>query len=87
MLFAYCFYLGVALPKFLSNAMVARWLGNGVGVLGALAILLPVEYLYEHSSQFPGVTTWRTFIRHYPYHSLAAQVLGYVGEVSPSELL
>jgi penicillin-binding protein 2 len=45
-----------------------------------------IFYLYEHASQFPGVTTWRTFIRHYPYHSLAAQVLGYVGEISPAEL-
>ncbi|MGH3000984.1 MAG: penicillin-binding protein 2, partial [Gaiellaceae bacterium] len=45
-----------------------------------------IDYLYEHSTQFPGVTTWRTFIRHYPYHSLAAQVLGYVGEISSSEL-
>src|SRR5579864_5837033 len=45
-----------------------------------------VYYLYEHAGQFPGVTTWRTFIRHYPYHSLAAQILGYVGEVSPTEL-
>jgi penicillin-binding protein 2 len=45
-----------------------------------------VYYLYEHASAFPGVTTWRTFIRHYPYHSLASQVLGYVGEISPTEL-
>ncbi len=45
-----------------------------------------IDYLYEHSRQFPGVTTWRTFIRHYPYHSLAAQVLGYVGEISSGEL-
>ena len=45
-----------------------------------------VFYLYEHASQFPGVTTWRTFIRHYPYHSLASQVLGYVGEISATEL-
>ena len=45
-----------------------------------------IDYLYEHSSQFPGVTTWRSFIRHYPYHSLAAQILGYVGEISPTEL-
>jgi penicillin-binding protein 2 len=45
-----------------------------------------IYYLYEHASQFRGVTTWRTFIRHYPYHSLAAQVLGYVGEISPAEL-
>jgi penicillin-binding protein 2 len=45
-----------------------------------------IDYLYEHSTQFPGVTTWRSFIRHYPYHSLAAQVLGNVGEISQSEL-
>jgi penicillin-binding protein 2 len=45
-----------------------------------------ISYLYENASQFQGVTTWRTFIRHYPYHSLAAQVLGYVGEISPAEL-
>jgi len=45
-----------------------------------------IDYLYEHATQFPGVTTWRTFIRHYPYHSLAAQILGYVGQISQSEL-
>ena len=45
-----------------------------------------VDYLYEHSAQFPGVTTWKSFIRHYPYHSLAAQVLGNVGEISQSQL-
>jgi penicillin-binding protein 2 len=45
-----------------------------------------VYYLYEHGSQYPGVTTWRTFIRHYPYHSLAGQMLGYVGEISPDQL-
>jgi penicillin-binding protein 2 len=45
-----------------------------------------IDYLYEHASQFPGVTTWHTVIRHYPYHSLAAQVLGYVSEISPAQL-
>jgi peptidoglycan/LPS O-acetylase OafA/YrhL len=44
--FIYCFYLGVALPKFLSNAATARWLGNGFGVFAALALLVPIEYLY-----------------------------------------
>ena len=34
----------------------------------------------------PGRDDVATFIRHYPYHSLAAQVLGYVGEISPTEL-
>jgi len=45
-----------------------------------------IDYLYEHATQFPGVTTWRTFIRHYPYHSLASQVLGYVGQISQPQL-
>ena len=45
-----------------------------------------VAYLYEHSSEFPGVQIQQTYLRHYPYHSLAAQVLGYVGEVSQEEL-
>jgi peptidoglycan/LPS O-acetylase OafA/YrhL len=45
-LFAYCFYLGVVLPKFLANDRSARWLGNGFGVIVALALLVLVEYLY-----------------------------------------
>jgi peptidoglycan/LPS O-acetylase OafA/YrhL len=45
-LFAYCFYLGVALPKFLANERCARWLGNGFGVAAALVLLLPIQYLY-----------------------------------------
>ena len=45
-----------------------------------------VAYLYEHQSEFPGVQIQQTYLRHYPYQSLAAQVLGYVGEVSQQEL-
>ncbi|HET8529028.1 MAG TPA: penicillin-binding protein 2 [Gaiellaceae bacterium] len=45
-----------------------------------------VAYLAEHAQDFPGVTTGRTFIRHYPYQSLAAQLLGYVGAISPQQL-
>jgi peptidoglycan/LPS O-acetylase OafA/YrhL len=45
-LFAYCFYLGVALPKLVSNSVTAKLVGNGVGVVLALALLLPVEHLY-----------------------------------------
>ena len=45
-----------------------------------------VAYLYEHSSEFPGVQIQQTYLRHYRYQSLAAQVLGYVGEVSQGEL-
>ncbi len=45
-MFAYCFYLGVALPKFLSDPKTSRGLGNGAGLLVALTLLIPVEYLY-----------------------------------------
>jgi penicillin-binding protein 2 len=43
-------------------------------------------YLFEHAGDFPGVTLDRAYVRHYPYQSLAAQVLGYVGEISQQEL-
>ena len=43
-------------------------------------------FLAEHASEFPGVTTARTYIRHYPYQTLASQVLGYVGSITQTEL-
>jgi len=45
-----------------------------------------VFFLQEHASEFPGVQIQQTYLRDYPYQSLAAQVLGYVGEISPVEL-
>jgi penicillin-binding protein 2 len=45
-----------------------------------------VNYLYEHRAEFPGVEIVQTYLRHYPYKSLAAQVLGYIGEISAEEL-
>jgi penicillin-binding protein 2 len=45
-----------------------------------------VDYLYEHEAQFPGVRIVDTYLRDYPYGSLAAQVLGYVGQISGGEL-
>ena len=45
-----------------------------------------VAYLYEHQSEFPGVQIQQTYLRHYPFQALAAQILGYVGEVSQDEL-
>jgi penicillin-binding protein 2 len=45
-----------------------------------------MQYLKEHQADFPGVEIVSTYLRHYPYQSLAAQVLGYVGEISPDEL-
>jgi len=45
-----------------------------------------VGYLEEHQADFPGVQIVQTYLRHYPYQSMAAQLLGHVGEVSPGEL-
>jgi penicillin-binding protein 2 len=42
--------------------------------------------LAERQSDFPGVTQQPVSIRAYPYGEMGAQVLGYVGQVSESEL-
>ncbi|HEY6834919.1 MAG TPA: penicillin-binding protein 2 [Gaiellaceae bacterium] len=46
----------------------------------------PINYLYEHAEQFPGVHIVPTYLRSYPQGTLAAQMLGYVSEISPQEL-
>ncbi len=45
-----------------------------------------VNYLEEHASDFPGVTTGRSYTRHYPYRDLGAQVLGYVSSITQAQL-
>ena len=45
-----------------------------------------VDYLYEHKAEFPGVEIAQVYLRDYQYGALAAQVLGYTGEISPDEL-
>ena len=45
-----------------------------------------MRYLKEHRDEFPGVEIVDTYLRNYPYRTLAAQVLGYVGEISREEL-
>ena len=44
-----------------------------------------IFYLQEHAAEFPGVQLPRTYLRSYPYQSLAAQVLGYVGQIDAQE--
>ncbi len=43
-------------------------------------------YLSEHGDDFPGVEPEVVALRQYPHGTLAAHVLGYVGEVSSDEL-
>ena len=42
-------------------------------------------YLQERAREFPGVDLAPTYLRNYPYQSLAAQVLGNVGLIAPSQ--
>jgi penicillin-binding protein 2 len=44
-----------------------------------------VLYLEEHERAFPGVRLASTYIRHYDYQSLAAQLLGSVGLITPEQ--
>lgn len=45
-----------------------------------------VYYLQEHQRDFPGVSVQRVFVRSYPHGTLAAHILGNVGEVSEKQL-
>jgi penicillin-binding protein 2 len=45
-----------------------------------------VYYLQENQERFPGVEVQRVFVRAYPDGTLAAHILGNVGEISPDEL-
>jgi penicillin-binding protein 2 len=44
------------------------------------------NYLVEHPEGFPGIDVERKFLRRYPEHSLAAQLVGSIGEINDSEL-
>ncbi len=45
-----------------------------------------VLYLLEHQAEFPGVELAQTELRRYDRGDLAAQLLGYVSEISPEQL-
>jgi penicillin-binding protein 2 len=45
-----------------------------------------VYYLQENQRSFPGITVQKVFVRDYPDGSLAAHILGYVGEVDKEQL-
>jgi penicillin-binding protein 2 len=43
-------------------------------------------YLLENKESFPGVSVERTYVRKYPEGTLAAHLLGLVGQISPRQL-
>ena len=44
------------------------------------------SYLLENIENFPGVTIEQVFLRSYPHHNLAAQLVGYVSQVNEKQL-
>jgi penicillin-binding protein 2 len=44
------------------------------------------SYILEHLSSFPGVSVDQVYLRSYPHHDLAAQIMGTVGRVTAEEL-
>ena len=47
---------------------------------------LKTAYLMEHQSEFPGVQITETYLRRYEQVGIAAQLLGYVSEISAEQL-
>jgi penicillin-binding protein 2 len=45
-----------------------------------------VTYIREHQAEFQGVIAGTSPVREYPYSSLAAHVIGYLGEINPEML-
>jgi penicillin-binding protein 2 len=45
-----------------------------------------INYLKERKETFPGIDVDPVYLRSYPRDTLAAHMLGYVGEISPAEL-
>jgi len=45
-----------------------------------------ISYMEEHQLDFPGVQLATSYLRTYPHQSLAAHLLGYVGEITQAQL-
>jgi penicillin-binding protein 2 len=45
-----------------------------------------LSYISERPERFPGVKVEKTYLRDYPQDTLAAQILGTVGQITPEEL-
>jgi len=53
---------------------------------GAVVTRIMQFYLAENQRLFPGVQVQKVYVTHYPYKSLAAQVLGTVGPITTGEI-
>ena len=73
------------------NQIEAAYRSNRYGPFAEVPVVQDISeelqiYLAEYSYKFPGVNTTVTTVRDYPYGSLAAHILGYVGLLSEDEM-
>ena len=73
------------------NQIEAAYRPIGYGPFAEVPVVQDISeelqiYLAEYSYKFPGVNTTVTTVRDYPYGSLAAHILGYVGLLSEDEM-
>ncbi len=71
--------------------IVAAFESNRYGPFAEVPVVRDISeelqvYLAEHAQDFPGVNTDVVTVREYPYGSLAAHILGYVGPLNDAEL-
>ena len=79
--------LNVPLPKLL--ARLEQGMKNPLTPVTMQVAVHPdqVAYLAERNREFPGVQITPTYLRKYNTEALLAHVLGYVGEISPGQLV
>ena len=80
--------LVLGIPK---EAIRARLQDSNNGRLGDRALasdvsMRAISYIAENPTAFPGVSTDTRFTRYYPYGTVGAHLLGYVGTISEEQL-
>jgi penicillin-binding protein 2 len=86
-------YRGLGRVLHMSPAHIRELVGKGYGEAHYAPITIKTDagpsaltILSERQSEFPGVIQQPVWLRSYPYGEMAAQILGYVGQVNKAEL-
>jgi penicillin-binding protein 2 len=78
--------VGVPLPEIVADIRRHAFDPLSPVTIKESARMPEVAYILEHRQDFRGVEAAKTSLRHYPYHSVAAQLVGSVGEVTQEQL-
>ena len=78
--------IGVSVPEIQKKMTSYKAERLAPRVLKVDVPMTTAAYIYEHQAEFPGVAVEPAAVRVYPNKSLAAQVLGYTGEISDVQM-